>query len=38
MQRKLENKPLDESYFGEGLTLLNDKIYQLTERKHGFCV
>jgi glutamine cyclotransferase len=24
------NKPLDKSYFGEGLTLLNDKIYQLT--------
>lgn len=26
----LENKPLDQSYFGEGLTLLNDKIFQLT--------
>lgn len=24
------NKPLDKSYFGEGLTILNDKIYQLT--------
>lgn len=23
-------KPLDKSYFGEGITLLNDKIYQLT--------
>ena len=26
----LENIPLDASYFGEGLTLLKDKIYQLT--------
>lgn len=26
----VENKPLDDSYFGEGLTLLNEKIYQLT--------
>ena len=26
----LVNTPLDNSYFGEGLTLLNDKIYQLT--------
>ena len=33
----LENKPLDESYFGEGLTLLNDKIYQLTWKENtGF--
>ncbi|MEL0301717.1 MAG: glutaminyl-peptide cyclotransferase, partial [Flavobacteriaceae bacterium] len=24
------NKPLDKSYFGEGLTLFNEKIYQLT--------
>ena len=26
----LENIPLDQSYFGEGLTLLNNKIFQLT--------
>ena len=26
----LENIPLDAAYFGEGLTLLKDKIYQLT--------
>lgn len=26
----LVNKPLDKSYFGEGITLLNNKIYQLT--------
>ena len=28
--RVLENVPLPESYFGEGITLLNGKIYQLT--------
>jgi len=33
----LENKPLDDQYFGEGLTLLNNKIYQLTwQSKKGF--
>lgn len=26
----MENIPLDQSYFGEGLTLLNNKIFQLT--------
>ena len=26
----LEEKKLEDSYFGEGLTILNDKIYQLT--------
>lgn len=26
----LENIPLDDSYFGEGITILNGKIYQLT--------
>lgn len=26
----IENKPLDDSYFGEGLTILNDKVIQLT--------
>ena len=28
------NQALDKSYFGEGLTLLNDKIYQLTWREN----
>jgi len=28
------NQALDNSYFGEGLTLLNDKIYQLTWREN----
>jgi len=33
----LKNVDLDDSYFGEGLTILNDKIYQLTWRaKRGF--
>ena len=26
----INDKPLDESYFGEGLTILNDKVIQLT--------
>lgn len=26
----IENKPLDANYFGEGLTILNDKVIQLT--------
>ena len=26
----IENKPLDANYFGEGLTILNDKVVQLT--------
>lgn len=30
-------KPLDDQYFGEGLTLMNDKVYQLTwKAKKGF--
>lgn len=33
----LENKPLDDNFFGEGLTLLNNKVYQLTwQAKKGF--
>lgn len=33
----LENVSLADSYFGEGLTILNDKIYQLTwQEKTGF--
>ena len=33
----LKNINLDDAYFGEGLTILNDKIYQLTWRaKRGF--
>jgi glutamine cyclotransferase len=33
----LKNLNLDDQYFGEGLTILNDKIYQLTWRaKTGF--
>jgi glutamine cyclotransferase len=33
----LKNVNLDKRYFGEGLTILNDKIYQLTwESKKGF--
>ena len=33
----IENKPLDIAYFGEGLTLLNDQIIQLTWRaQKGF--
>jgi len=33
----LQNKPLEERYFGEGLALLNDKLYQLTWRENtGF--
>lgn len=33
----LRNRPLDERYFGEGLTLLNDKLYQLTWKENtGF--
>ena len=33
----IENKPLDNAYFGEGLTLLNDQIIQLTWRaQKGF--
>jgi glutamine cyclotransferase len=33
----LKNVNLDDAYFGEGLTILNDKIYQLTwQAKRGF--
>ena len=33
----LQNLPLEEQYFGEGLALLNDKLYQLTWRENtGF--
>lgn len=33
----LQNVPLEERYFGEGLALLNDKLYQLTWRENtGF--
>ena len=33
----LKNINLDDTYFGEGLTILNDKIYQLTwQNKRGF--
>lgn len=33
----LEKKPLDDHYFGEGLTLLHNKVYQLTwQAKKGF--
>ena len=33
----IENKPLDEAYFGEGLTLLNEQIIQLTwKAQKGF--
>lgn len=33
----LKNKKLEDQYFAEGITILNDKIYQLTwERKTGF--
>jgi len=33
----LETKALDDNYFGEGLTLLADKVYQLTwQAKKGF--
>lgn len=33
----IENKPLDDSYFGEGLTIINEMIYQLTwQSKLGF--
>lgn len=33
----LENKALEDHYFGEGLTILNNKIYQLTwQNKLGF--
>ena len=33
----LKNQPLDDAYFGEGLTLYNDKVIQLTWRaKKGF--
>jgi len=33
----LKNINLDDAYFGEGLTILNDKIYQLTwQNKRGF--
>lgn len=33
----LQKVPLADEYFGEGLTILNDKIYQLTyKRKTGF--
>ncbi|MBN1821110.1 MAG: glutaminyl-peptide cyclotransferase, partial [Prolixibacteraceae bacterium] len=33
----IKNVPLDEKYFGEGITILNDKIYQLTyHAKKGF--
>jgi len=33
----LKNIDLDNAYFGEGLTILNDKIYQLTwQAKRGF--
>ncbi len=33
----LENKKLGDQYFGEGLTILNDKIYQLTWQENtGF--
>jgi len=33
----LQDKPLEERYFGEGLALLNDKLYQLTWRENtGF--
>lgn len=33
----IENKPLDNTYFGEGLTLLNEQVYQLTwQSKMGF--
>ena len=33
----LKNIDLDDAYFGEGLTVLNDKIYQLTwQAKRGF--
>ena len=33
----LVNQPLDDSYFGEGLTLIGDKVYQLTWQENtGF--
>src|SRR5690606_19459262 len=33
----LQQHNLDEQYFGEGITILNDKIYQLTyQEKTGF--
>ena len=35
--RVLQIVPLDDKYFGEGLTILNDKLYQLTWREgEGF--
>lgn len=30
----LVNKPLDNQYFGEGITVFNDKLYQLTWREN----
>lgn len=29
---------LDKSYFGEGLTIINDKLYQLTWNKNWICL
>lgn len=35
--KMLRNQPLEDRYFGEGLTLLNEKLYQLTwKEKTGF--
>ncbi|MFT4155234.1 glutaminyl-peptide cyclotransferase [Parafilimonas sp.] len=32
--KKLQSLPLAKEFFGEGITLLNNKIYQLTYREH----
>lgn len=34
----LRKVPLDKSYFGEGVSVLGDKIYQLTYQEHAFLV
>jgi glutamine cyclotransferase len=34
--RKIYKQDLDSKYFGEGITFLNDKLYQLARKKTGF--
>jgi glutamine cyclotransferase len=34
----IKNLPLDEKYFGEGITILNDTLYQLTWQEHEILV
>jgi glutamine cyclotransferase len=34
----LKNNPLDEKYFGEGITILHDTLYQLTWQEHEILI